>query len=108
MSSNQIAHPESAAILAALPLHPRPGLYVAAEPDAKGSLTVLECAPDDGAGDAICGLAVRDEDAVEDGWYLGCITCRAEIEEADAGMCRLCREDATWQEQQRVPPEEDW
>jgi hypothetical protein len=28
-------------------------------------------------------------------------------EEADGGMCRPCREDAAWREQQRAPDLED-
>lgn len=103
MTSNQITTAEAGAILAVLPLHPRPGLYINPEPDAKGNLTVLELDADGDQGEAICGLAVRGDD----GWYLGCIECRAEIEESGAGMCRPCREDAAWLEQQRVPPEED-
>jgi hypothetical protein len=35
-------HPQSAEILTALPLRPRPGLYIAAEPDSKGRFTILD------------------------------------------------------------------
>ncbi len=41
------------------------------------------------------GLAIHSED----GWHLGCIGCRDEIEEADSGMCRPCRLDTEWREQ---------
>ena len=85
------AHPKSAEILAALPLRQRPGLYIHLEPGAEGSLTVLDRDedPDEGPVESIVGLAIRDER----GWHLGCIDCRAEIEEAGGGMCRPCRED---------------
>lgn len=85
------AHPQSAEILAALPLRVRPGLYIQPEPDVRGNLTVLDRDDDhdDSAAEAIVGLAIRDQC----GWYLGCIDCRAEIEEADGGMCRPCREE---------------
>jgi len=85
------AHPQSAEILAALPLRQRPGLYIDPRPDGNGNLTVLDRDedPDEGPAESIVGLAIRDER----GWYLGCIGCRAEIEEASGGMCRPCRED---------------
>ena len=76
-----------AEILAVLPLRPRPALYLVPVPRS-GDLMVQERGRE-GEGDAIIGLAVHDPD----GWYLGCIECRAEIEEADSGMCRPCRQD---------------
>ncbi len=88
------AHPDSAAILAALPLRPRPGLCVDPGQDETGHLVVLDRADDPEEGDGIIGLAILGED----GWYLGCITCEQEIEEADSGMCRSCRQDAEWHE----------
>ena len=99
------AHPRSAEIIAALPLRQRPGLYLHPEPDAKGNLTVIERAddPDDGQVEAIVGLALHDER----GWYLGCIECRDEIDEAAGGMCRPCREDRAHLEQTHVPDEPD-
>src|ERR1700761_7730672 len=79
------AHPDSAAILAALPLRPRRGLYIAPQPDSKGALTILERPEDQGeeTGEAIIGLAVHDET----GWYLACTGCQAEIEGGEGGMC---------------------
>jgi hypothetical protein len=87
---------EDAAIIAALPLRARPGLYLDRD-DARDDLLVLEdpSGPEDAG--AIIGLALPDGPG---GWYLGCITCRDEIEEADAGMCRPCREDEAWRDQQ--------
>ncbi len=86
----------SAAILAALPLRPRPGLYLEPAQGRPGDLVVMERTEDPEEGDAIIGLAVRGED----GWYLGCIGCRGEVEEADSGMCQPCRQDAAWQDEQ--------
>jgi hypothetical protein len=96
---------EDAAIIAALPLRPRPGLYLDRD-DTRDDLLVLEdpTGPEDA--DAIIGLAVPDG---QGGFYLGCITCRGEIDEADAGMCQPCREDEAWRDQQhqtsQVQPE---
>jgi len=100
---NPVAHPDSAQILAALPLRPRPGLYIDLAPDETGHLLVLERTGDPEEGDGITGLAIRGED----GWYLGCIGCRAEIGEADSGMCRPCRLDAEWQELQYAQWQEE-
>jgi hypothetical protein len=91
-------HPDSAKILADLPLRPRPGLYVDAQADERGSFLIMQDRADDCGGTAIIGLACPEEDDEAD-WYLGCIECRAVVDEADSGMCRLCREDTTWQEQ---------
>ena len=89
------AHPDSADILAALPLRQRPGLYVEAATDESGHLLILEASTDpEDDSEGIIGLAVKGDD----GWYLGCITCKQEIEEADSGMCRDCREDAEYQD----------
>jgi hypothetical protein len=103
MSTYSDVHPDSAEILADLPLRARPSLYVEATANAHGNFLVLEEGPDDDGSAGIIGLAICGEDG---NWYLGCIECRAEIEETDSGMCRLCREDAAWQEQAR--PERDW
>jgi hypothetical protein len=68
---------------------------------------VLDRADDPEEGDGIIGLAILGED----GWYLGCITCEQEIEEADSGMCQPCRQDAAWRdEQDRASQEQeaDW
>jgi hypothetical protein len=99
------AHPDSAAIVAALPLRPRAGLYIGPAPDTSGNLTVLERDedPDDGSGESIVGLAIRGDD----GWYLGCIGCRDGISEADGGMCRPCREDLARQDQMYLRDEPD-
>jgi len=100
------AHPDSDAILAALPLRQRPALYIDAGTDETGHLLILEASadPEDGS-EGIIGLAVKDGD----GWYLGCITCKQEIEEADSGMCRPCREDAEYQDRIAcADPMEDW
>ncbi len=86
-------------IIAALPLRPRPALYLElAQP--RGALrpgdvlTILERGgPEEG--DAIIGLAIRDDDG---SWYLGCIECRGGIEEADSGMCKPCRQDLAAQD----------
>jgi hypothetical protein len=85
-------HPQSAAILAALPLRQRPGLYIAAEPDSKGRLTILDRVqdPDDGPVESIVGLAIPDG---RGGWYLACTDCDGEIDEADGGVCLPCRQD---------------
>jgi hypothetical protein len=85
------AHPQSAEILAALPLRERPGLYIAAEPDRMGRLTILDRGqdPDDGPVESIVGLAIPNGP----GWYLACTECAGEIDEADGGMCRPCRQD---------------
>lgn len=91
-------HPDSAKILADLPLRPRTGLYVVRWPDAAGNLTILEEDADDCGSAGILGLAVPEEG----GWYLGCIECCAEVAQTDSGMCRRCREDAAWQEQVRA------
>jgi hypothetical protein len=89
---------EDAAIIAALSLGPRPGLYLDRD-GPRDDLLVLEdpAGPDDAG--AIIGLAVPDP---RGGWYLGCITCGDEIDEADAGMCRPCREDKARQEQHQA------
>ena len=87
------AHPDSAGIIAALPLRPRPGLYIDQAPDETGHLLVLE-----EPADPIIGLAIRGED----GWYLGCIECCGEIEEADSGMCRPCRADLAYEDEMYV------
>jgi hypothetical protein len=89
---------EDAAIIAALPLRPRPGLYLDRD-DPRDDLLVLEdpAGPDDA--ETIIGLAVLDGPG---GWYLGCITCRDQIDEADAGMCRPCREDKARQEEREL------
>ncbi len=93
------AHPDSAEILAALPLRQRPSLYIDAGTDESGHLLILEASTDpEDDSEGIIGLAIRDED--DGGWYLGCITCKQEIGEADSGMCRPCRQDAEWQDQQ--------
>jgi len=97
------------AIIGALQLRPRPGLYVDHD-DRRENLLVLEepSDPEDSGADAIIGLALPDG---RGSWYLSCITCHGEIEEADAGMCQPCREDAAWQdEQQRAAQDqaEDW
>ena len=93
-------HEEDAAIIAALHLRPRPGLYIDRD-DINELLLVLEegSGPQDdcGAAGAIVGLALSDGLG---GWYLGCIRCHGEIEEPDGGMCRPCREDEAWQDQQ--------
>lgn len=83
-------HPRQAEILAALQLGQQACLYVKPDPGAGGDLTVLggRDDPDEGPVEWIVGLAIRDRD----GWYLGCIDCRGEIDEADSGMCRPCRE----------------
>jgi hypothetical protein len=98
------AHPQSAQIVAALPLRRRSGLYVHPEPDSKGSLTILDRCEDasDGPSESIVGLALHDD---EQGWYLGCIECRGEIEEADGGMCRPCREDLDRKDLAYIPDE---
>lgn len=93
------AHPASAEIIAALPLRPRPGLHIDQPPEDAGQLLVLERTGDPEEGDGILGLAIRGED----GWYLGCIGCCDEIQEADSGMCRSCRLDADWHLGQRCP-----
>jgi hypothetical protein len=83
---------EQAAILAALSLATQDSLAV--ETDKAGDLIVLataEEAGDDEAGTWIVGLALHDP---QDGWYLGCVTCKGQIEESDAGMCLPCRQDA--------------
>jgi len=85
-------HPDSAVVVAALPLRPRPGLYIDPALDRDGCFVVLEAAEsagDSDAGDAIIGLAVPQGDS----YYLGCITCHGGIEEAEGGMCPPCRED---------------
>lgn len=99
------AHPQAAEILAALPLRQRPGLYIHPRPDGNGNLTVLDRDEDldEGPVESIVGLAICDER----GWYLGCIECRVEIEEADGGMCRPCREDLAVQDQMYVRDEPD-
>lgn len=99
------AHPQSAEIIAALPIRQRPGLYLHPKPDAKGNMTVLDRGedPDDGPVESIVGLALRDEL----GWYLGCIECDGEIGEEDGGMCRPCREDRAYLEQLRGPGKPD-
>ena len=85
-------HPDSAAIVAApchsvsgpactSTLHPTETFFVVLE--------AAESAGDPEAGDAIIGLAVHQGDS----YYLGCITCHADIEEAEGGMCGQCRED---------------
>jgi hypothetical protein len=100
------AHPDSAKILAALPLRQRPDLYVDAGTDESGHLLILEASSDpEDDSEGIIGLAVRDDD----GWYLGCITCLQVIKEADSGMCRGCREDADYQDRIAcADPMEDW
>jgi hypothetical protein len=89
-----VATASHAEILTALPLRPRPALCIDPGRDETGHLLVLEKAGDPDEGDGIIGLAIRDEC----GWYLACIVCCGEIEEADSGMCRACRLDAEWQE----------
>ena len=83
-------HPQQAEILAALQLRQQARLYVKPDPGAGGDLTVLGQGdePDEGPVEWIVGLAIRDQD----GWYLGCIDCRGEINEADSGICQPCRE----------------
>ena len=106
MTSTDV-HPQSAEIIAALRLRPRPGLHVDSGTDETGHLVILEESADPldaGVADAIVGLAIREED----GWYLGCTECQAEIEEADGGMCRPCREDLAFQEQQILDAQETW
>jgi hypothetical protein len=101
------AHPDSAAILTALPLRQRPELYIDAATDESGHLLILEEStdPEGDGSEAIIGLAIRDGG----GWYLGCITCKQEIEETDSGMCRDCREDAEYQDRIAcADPMEDW
>jgi hypothetical protein len=100
-------HPQSAEIIAALPLRPRPALYVEATPDARAtfrSFLILETSddPEDAGSASIIGLAVPDP-AEGSGWYLGCIGCRAEIAEADSGMCQGCRVDKAFEDEQRYP-----
>lgn len=98
---------EDAAIIAALRLRPRPGLYIDHD-SRREQLLVLEEPSDPEDGGAIIGLALPDGAG---GWYLGCITCQGDIEEADAGMCLPCREDAAWRdEQQRASQDqaENW
>lgn len=95
-------HPDSAKILADLPLRPRADLYVESRPDARGNFLVMEERADDVGCTALIGLAISEEG----GWYLGCIECRDEISEFDAGMCRRCREDAAEQEQVYAGEEE--
>ena len=83
----------SAEILAALPIRPRPGLRIEPLAGSDCEFVVLEDSsddPGDSGADAIVDLAVT---GVLGGWYLGCITCNGEIAEADAGMCHGCRED---------------
>ncbi len=84
---------EDAGILAALPLRRGRQLYVA-PPDEDGRLVVME-EVEDPADDVIVGLAI----CAAGSWYLGCIGCRREIREADAGMCMTCRQDV---EEQRT------
>jgi len=97
------AHPQSAEILAALPLRQRPGLYIGAVPDHNGNLVIYKRHedPDEGPAETIAGLAVRDGD----GWYLGCIECGGEVREAGAGMCVQCREDLALRDQEYVADE---
>jgi hypothetical protein len=83
---------EQAAILAALSLAIQDSLSI--ETDNAGDLIVLATAEDvedDEAATWIVGLALHDP---RDGWYLGCVTCKGQIEESDAGMCLPCRHDA--------------
>jgi hypothetical protein len=75
---------QDAAIIAALQLRPRPGLYIDRD-KRRGQLLVMEEPSDPEDGGAIIGLAVPDGLG---GWYLGCITCHGGIKEADAGMCQ--------------------
>jgi hypothetical protein len=81
---------EQAEILAALSLAARASLSIQA--GNAGDLVVLaeEAAEEDEAGTRIAGLALHDP---RDGWYLGCMTCKGEIEESDSGMCPPCRRD---------------
>src|SRR5262245_12103218 len=97
---------ESAEIIAALPLRHRPGLYIDPGPDGNGNLTVMERYDDPAEGrvELIVGLAIRDENR----WYLGCIRCRAEIGEADSGMCRPCREDLACEDLEYTRAEPDF
>lgn len=93
-------HPDSASILAALPLRPRPELYVEDAIDESGHLLILESATPEALeegddSEVIIGLAVHDEN----GWYLGCVTCKQEIAEEDSGMCAGCRSDAAFDQQ---------
>jgi hypothetical protein len=96
-----------AAILAALPLRPRPGLYTEPAQGKVGTFLILEepSDPEHQGADAIIGLAVP---GILGGWYLGCITCQAEINEADSGMCLPCRQDEAWHDEQRRASQEDW
>jgi len=89
-------HPQQAGILAALQLLQPASLYIEPDPGAEGDLTVLGRRedPDEGPVEWIVGLAIRDQD----GWYLGCIDCRGEIDEADSGMCRPCHEQRARQD----------
>jgi hypothetical protein len=83
---------EQAKILAALSLATRASLRIQA--DRAGDLVVLaeEAAEEeDEAATWIVGLALHDP---RDGWYLGCVTCKDQIEESDSGMCLPCRRDA--------------
>ena len=96
---------EQAAILAALDLATRASLRI--EVDAAGDLVVLaEQADEEEPETWIVGLALHDP---EDGWYLGCITCKAGIEECDSAMCQPCRENAAAADaEQRAAAEAGW
>ena len=101
----RMCEPETdAEIIAALPLRARPALYLdhANSVSNTGKLLVLEAPEDPDEGDGIIGLAM---DAA-DGWYLGCIECGTEVEEADSGMCLPCRQDAAWNDQEQLYAQE--
>lgn len=83
-------------IIAALPLRPRPGLYLDHD-DTRECPLVMEDPEDPEDGAAIIGLAVPDGNG---GYCLGCIGCQAEIAEEDAGMCLPCRQDIAWRDEQ--------
>lgn len=87
---------EDAVIIAALPLRPRPGLYLDHD-DTSGRLLILEFPEDPEDGSAIIGLAIPDG---KGGHYLGCTGCGEKIAEEAAGMCQWCRQDIAWRDEQ--------
>jgi hypothetical protein len=93
------------AILDQLPVTARPGVYL--EPQSDGTLAVLEesGAPEDAGSAAILGVATQDGAGR---WYLGCQTCKAEISEADSGMCVPCRQDLELRDRDRQAADEGW
>jgi hypothetical protein len=99
---------EQAEILEALSLATRASLSIQAEN--AGDLVVLaEEAAEGDEGEPhtwIVGLALHDP---QDGWYLGCITCKGEIAECDSAMCQPCRENAAVVDaEQRAAAEAGW